>query len=122
MAGRSSVRVTDEGAESILLQWFEECNLRDSDEENCAEVRSEYNSENTSDAESSISSNNGDYQPNLYMRLQIHNKRTTSLWDVEDGRPIFNKTISRNRFTTISQCLRFDNAEARRRNRDPDKL
>ncbi|KAF2895064.1 hypothetical protein ILUMI_11109 [Ignelater luminosus] len=109
MTGGSSVRVNHEGAENILLQWFEECNdsevdkdvtanSSDSDEEDCAEVRSEYDSVNTSDAESSISSDN------------------------EDGRPIFNKTISRSRLTTISQCLRFDNAEARRRNRDPDKL
>lgn len=51
-----------------------------------------------------------------------HNEGLTNLWNVEDGRPIFNKTMSRNRFTIISQCLRFDNAEARRKNRDSDKL
>ncbi|KAF2898044.1 hypothetical protein ILUMI_08131, partial [Ignelater luminosus] len=74
MAGRSLVRVTDEGAENILLQWFEECNgsevdedvtanSSNSDEENCAEVRSEYDFENTPDAESSISSYNGAINP-----------------------------------------------------------
>ncbi|KAF2890671.1 hypothetical protein ILUMI_15502, partial [Ignelater luminosus] len=98
---------------------FEECNnsevgkdvtanSSDSDEKDCAEVRSEYDSENTSDAESSITSDNGNHQPTFCI--------------VEDGRPIFNKTMSRSRLTTISQCLRFDNAEGRRRNRDADKL
>lgn len=53
---------------------------------------------------------------------KAHNEGITNLWNVKDGRPIFNKTMSRNRFTAISQCLRFDNAEARRRNRDPDKI
>lgn len=53
---------------------------------------------------------------------KAHNEGITNLWNLEDGRPIFNQTMSRNRFTTISQCLRFDNAEARRRNRDSDKL
>ncbi|KAF2882634.1 hypothetical protein ILUMI_23533 [Ignelater luminosus] len=51
-----------------------------------------------------------------------HNEGITNLWNVEDGRPLFNKTMSKSRFSTISQCLRFDNAEARKRNRDPDKL
>ncbi|KAF2892753.1 hypothetical protein ILUMI_13420 [Ignelater luminosus] len=128
MAGRSLIRVTDEGAENILLQWFEECNVTanssDSDEvEDCAEVRSEYDSENMSDAESSISSDNvhhvvqwanaegqrkhGDLRKHLdheeFLRFvgllilagvyKSHNKEITNLWNVEDGRPIFNKTM-----------------------------
>ncbi|GLV46191.1 uncharacterized protein CBL_02908 [Carabus blaptoides fortunei] len=46
-----------------------------------------------------------------------HNEGITNLWNVEGRRPTFNKIMSRNRFSTISQCLRFDNAEVRRRNR-----
>ncbi|KAF2898527.1 hypothetical protein ILUMI_07647 [Ignelater luminosus] len=184
MPGRSSVHVTDEGAENILLQWFEKCNdsevdedvtanSSDSDEEDCAKVRSEYDSENTFDAKCSISSDNGDPQPNFNMSkhnlkneimrivhdvvqwtnaegqrkhgdlwknldheeflrfvgllilvgvYKSHNEGITNLWNAENGRLVFNRTMSRSRFTTISQCLRFDNAETRRRNRDPDKL
>ncbi|XP_071056574.1 piggyBac transposable element-derived protein 4-like [Onthophagus taurus] len=51
-----------------------------------------------------------------------HNKEITNLWNEEDGRPLFNETMSRNRFTTISQCLRFDNAQDRRIHGSLNKL
>ena len=53
---------------------------------------------------------------------KAHNEGITHLWNKEDGRPIFNKSMSRNRFTQLSRCLRFDDAEQRRKNRSPDKL
>ncbi|KAF2889327.1 hypothetical protein ILUMI_16846 [Ignelater luminosus] len=153
---------------TLLGSWFEECNgsevdgdvTANSSDSDCAEVRSEYDFENTSDAESSISSNHGAINPiftllhvvqwtnaegqrkhgDLWKNLdheeflrfvgllilagvyKSHNEGITNLWNVENGRLIFNKTMSRSRFTTISLCLRFDNADARRRNRDLDKL
>lgn len=32
----------------------------------------------------------------------------TDLWSTRDGRPIFNKAMPRNRFTSLLRCLRFD--------------
>lgn len=78
MAGRSSVRLADKGAEDILRQWFEECdsdsegdevvaaNSDDSNEEDFTEVQSEYDSENVSGVEST-SSDNDDQQHNFYV-------------------------------------------------------
>ena len=44
------------------------------------------------------------------------------LWSLTDGRPIFNKIMSRNRFQEVIRVMRFDDAEARRARRSPDKL
>ncbi|KAF2902196.1 hypothetical protein ILUMI_03990 [Ignelater luminosus] len=135
MSGRSSIRVTDEGAENILLQWLEECNDSEVDEDVTANS-SESDEEDCAETNAEGQRKHGDLWKNLdheeffrFVDLLIlagvyksHNEGVTNLWNVEDGRPIFNNTMSRSRFTTISQCLRFDNSEARKRNRDPDKL
>lgn len=44
------------------------------------------------------------------------------LWSKEDGRAIFNKSMSRTRFQLISRAIRFDDAVRRRQNRNNDKL
>ena len=51
-----------------------------------------------------------------------NNKNATRLWSKEDGRPIFNKLMSRNRYQQILRVLRFDDANSRRRNRSEDKF
>ena len=78
MAGRSSVRLGDKGAEDVLLEWFRECdndvevdenvtaNSDDSEEEDLTEVQSEYDSENTSAAEP-VSANSEKQQLNFLM-------------------------------------------------------
>ena len=43
-------------------------------------------------------------------------KNVAQLWSKEDGRPIFNKLMSRNRYQQILRVLRFDNANAWRSN------
>lgn len=51
------------------------------------------------------------------------NESILQLWSIKDGRPIFNKTMARNRFQEISSCMRFDDAARRRAARDTgDKL
>lgn len=76
MAGRRSVRVIDSGADDILLQWLRECDSDvdedvaatsdGSDEEDCIEVQSEYDSENSSDPEPA-SSDSDNQRLNFYM-------------------------------------------------------
>lgn len=50
------------------------------------------------------------------------NENATQLWSKDNGRPIFNKIMSRARFQQILRVLRFDDAKNRRRNRSLDKL
>ncbi|KAF2886011.1 hypothetical protein ILUMI_20162 [Ignelater luminosus] len=132
MAGSSSVRVIDQGAENILLQWFEECNDSEVDEDVTANstMKSIVLKDNKvhhvvqwTNAEGQRKYGdlwkNLDYEEFLQFvglltlvgLYKFHNEDITILWNVEYGRPIFNRTMSRSRFTTISQCLRFDNAE-----------
>jgi len=54
--------------------------------------------------------------------MKSHNKSVMSLWNKENGRAIFNRSMARNRFTVISRCIQFDDAAARRRTRSTDKL
>lgn len=51
-----------------------------------------------------------------------NSENVSQLWSKEDGRPIFNKLMSRNRYQQILRVLRFDDASSRRRNRSTDKL
>ena len=50
-----------------------------------------------------------------------NNENVAQLWIKEDGRPIFNKLMSRYRYQQILQVLRFDDANSRR-NRSEDKF
>lgn len=50
------------------------------------------------------------------------NEPISNLWNIESGRKIFSKSMARNRFTTLSRCVRFDDAYTRRQHRSPDKL
>ncbi|KAF2892600.1 hypothetical protein ILUMI_13576 [Ignelater luminosus] len=59
----------DEGCNDREVDENVSANSNNSDEEDCAEVRLEYDSENTSEGESSISSNNSDHKPNFHMCL-----------------------------------------------------
>ena len=51
-----------------------------------------------------------------------NSENVAQLWSKEDGKPIFNKLMSRNRYQQILRVLRFDKANARRSNRSPDKF
>ena len=51
-----------------------------------------------------------------------NSENVAQLWSKEDGRPIFNKLMSRNIYQQILRILRFDNANARRSNRSADKF
>ena len=51
-----------------------------------------------------------------------NNENVAQLWSKEDGRPIFNKLMSRNRYQQILRVLRFDDANSRRRHRSEDKF
>ena len=51
-----------------------------------------------------------------------NNKNVAQLWIKEDGRPIFNKLISRYRYQQILRVLRFDDPNSRRRNRSEDEF
>ena len=51
-----------------------------------------------------------------------NNENVARLWSKEDGRPIFKKLMSRNRYQQILRVLRFDDANSRRRNRSEDKF
>ena len=46
----------------------------------------------------------------------------SSLWSEKEGRPIYNATMSRSRFTEILKYLRFDNRVTREERRAEDKL
>ena len=50
------------------------------------------------------------------------NKNIAQFWSKEDGRPIFDKLMSRNRYQQILRVLRFDDANSKRRNRSEDKF
>ena len=51
-----------------------------------------------------------------------NSENVAQLWSKENGRSIFNKLMSRNRYQQILRVLRFDNANARRSNRSADKF
>ena len=51
-----------------------------------------------------------------------NNKNVAQLWSKENGRPIFNRLMSRNQYQQILRVLRFDNANSRRRNSSEDKF
>ena len=51
-----------------------------------------------------------------------NNENVAPLWSKEDGRPIFNKLMSRNRYQQILRVLRFDDANSRRRSKSEDKF
>ena len=51
-----------------------------------------------------------------------NNESVEQLWSTLDGRPIFNRTMSRGRYQQILRFLRFDNAQSRRNHWSPDKL
>lgn len=51
-----------------------------------------------------------------------HNEAVVALWNEKDGRDIFRKSMARQRFTSLSRCLRFDDAASRRQRRNTDKL
>jgi len=53
--------------------------------------------------------------------MKCHNESVMSLWNEENGRAIFNRSMARNRFTAISRCIRFDDAAARHRTKNTDK-
>lgn len=46
----------------------------------------------------------------------------SNLWSIEHGRDIFRKSMARDRFTTLTRCIRFDDAASRRQRRNTDKL
>lgn len=53
----------------------------------------------------------------LILSGAYHENKTSvaDLWSVKDGRPVFNQAMSRNRFSYILRCLRFDIRDARDR-------
>ena len=51
-----------------------------------------------------------------------NNESVEQLWSTLDGRPIFNRTMSRGRYQEILRFLRFDNAQSRQNHWSPDKL
>lgn len=53
---------------------------------------------------------------------KANDKPVEQLWNTESGRPIFSKSMARNRFTATSRVPRFDNAADRRGRRLTDKL
>ena len=42
-----------------------------------------------------------------------NNESVEQLWSTHDGRPIFNRSMSRRRYQQILRFLRFDNAQSR---------
>ena len=50
-----------------------------------------------------------------------NNKSVKQLWSRLDGWPIFNRTISRERYQQILRFLQFDNAQSIQHHRSPDK-
>jgi len=50
------------------------------------------------------------------------NEAVRQLWSLEDGRPIFNRSMPRNRFQQIYRAMRFDDAANRRQRASTDKL
>ena len=66
---------------------------------------------------------------NCYLGLLIlsgvyksRNESIIQLWNVQDGRALFSKSMARNRFQQISRAVRFDDASRRREHRTDDKL
>ena len=51
-----------------------------------------------------------------------NNESVAQQWSTLDGRPIFNRTMSRGRYQEILRVLRFDNAQSRRHHWSRDKL
>ena len=51
-----------------------------------------------------------------------NNENVEQLWSTLDGRPIFNRSMSRGRYQQILRVLRFDNAQSRRHHWSPGKL
>ena len=51
-----------------------------------------------------------------------NNESVEQLWSTLDGRPIFNRSMSRGRYQKILRVLRFDNAQSRRHHWSTDKL
>jgi hypothetical protein len=50
------------------------------------------------------------------------NSAVIELWSATDGRPIFNKSMSRDRFTAICALIRFDDKDTREARRSTDKF
>lgn len=50
------------------------------------------------------------------------NENISQMYNKIHGRPLFGKIMSRDRFKEITRVMRFDDAEARRKHRSPDKL
>ena len=50
-----------------------------------------------------------------------NNECVEQLWSIHDGRPIFNRSMSRGRYQQILRFLRSDNAQSRRHHWSPDK-
>ena len=50
------------------------------------------------------------------------NEDICQLWSLENGRPIFNKIMSRQCFQDVLRVVRFDDAEYRRQHRSDNKL
>jgi hypothetical protein len=50
------------------------------------------------------------------------NESIHELWSQEHGRPVFNRTMSRNRFCLLRRCLRFDDKATREQRRQQDKF
>ena len=48
-----------------------------------------------------------------------HSESVKQLYSTRDGRPIFNRTISRGRYQQFLHALRFDNAQSRRHHQYP---
>ena len=49
----------------------------------------------------------------LICAYKSNNESVEHLWSTLDGRPIFNRTMSRGRYQQILRFLRFDNAQSR---------
>jgi hypothetical protein len=50
------------------------------------------------------------------------NEDIRQLWSLENGRPIFKKIMSRQRFQDVLRVVRFDDTEYWRQHRSDDKL
>ena len=50
-----------------------------------------------------------------------NNESVEQLWSTLDGRPIFNRTMSRGKYQQTLRFLQFDNAQSRRHHWSPDK-
>jgi hypothetical protein len=50
------------------------------------------------------------------------NASVSELWSKLDGRPIFNRSMTRDRFTALRQCIRFDEKSTRAQRQATDKF